>query len=211
MFLVMTLRQLLFKTKKNSVTLKVMPLGKFKILACRPQVNLRSIGNVGFTMVELLVAIGIIALLSAIAIPNLRDFNKSQEVDGAAFQFANVLRTAQSSAASHIKCPNQETSLNWSVRLTGGDYRLYCTGTTDQNVFIRGYAPTATGQVTFLATNDRCIAGENLSFYFTNQQVSYLCGSSVGSVWPVTVTISNSGGSISKKVVVDSGGIINVQ
>lgn len=54
--------------------------------------------SAGFSLVELLVALGIIIVLAAVAIPNLRGFLRTYRIRGAASQVAGELQTARGRA-----------------------------------------------------------------------------------------------------------------
>lgn len=166
----------------------------------------------GFTLIEVLVSIGLIAIVTAVAIPNFRNFSSTQEIDGATSQLINVLKTAQSSATSRIKCPtNNEASTNWSIILTGTIYTLksQCAGTGgNPTVYTSPYASTPNSLTTFQMTNNRCQVGETLTVFFTNQQVTYQCNSTAGSLWPIIITLSNTASTSTKQVTVEQGGII---
>lgn len=78
----------------------------------------------GFTLVEILVAISILALIGAISIPNLRRFNDTQTLQNATNDLARVLREAQSSANSRVSCSQTLVARNWAVRISGNSYQL---------------------------------------------------------------------------------------
>jgi prepilin-type N-terminal cleavage/methylation domain-containing protein len=55
-------------------------------------------GLKGFTLIELLVTISVLAILSTLAAPNIQDALARQEVRRAAFELANTLQQARSTA-----------------------------------------------------------------------------------------------------------------
>jgi len=95
----------------------------------------------GLTLIELLVTVGILIILIAIAIPNLRFFQKESDLNNAAEEIINTLRLAQnktlaSEGASQYgvhfdatSTPNQYTlfkGINFDLRATSSDkiYKL---------------------------------------------------------------------------------------
>lgn len=181
---------------------------------------LRKKRNLGFTLVEILIAVGIIAVITAVSIPNLRQTNKDRELKDTAAQLVNTLRTAQSSAASNIKCPSGAASTKWQVDLVlaGTDrYDLVAncqtaplTQTLYTNSFTNGQSATA-----FLAETDAtygCGANTNVSIFFTNKQYSYQC-SGQGVVTGAKIKIKLTDPTDTNQyiyVIIDSGGIIRV-
>lgn len=168
----------------------------------------------GFSLVEVLVSLGIIALLSAVAVPNLRNFSRNQEIEATAAQVANTLKTAQSSAISRIKCPNGDTSETYIVRLTLNNYSLVarCDLSGDQIINIYPYSPQASDtKTTFLGSIDVC-PGQTTDVIFSKSQISYLCfGATVAQTGNVTLTLRNASNSLSKAVKIEAGGVIKVE
>lgn len=167
----------------------------------------------GFTLIELMVALGIMALVSVVAIPNLRNFFGSREIEDTAAQLINVLRRAQSSAASRIQCPvNGELSTNWSVVLANDNYTLKSQCNTPANnptVYSSSYAQTPTSITTFLATNNKCTPNtQTITIFFSPLQTTYQCSGST--VLPLTsdlvITINPSG--TNRQVIIEPGGTI---
>ena len=168
----------------------------------------------GFSLVEVLVALGIIAILGAVAVPNLRNFSLNQEIESTAAQVANILKTAQSSAISRIKCPNGDTTETYIVRLTSNNYSLVakCDLSGDQIINIYPYAPQGSGNNnSFTGSIDVC-PGLTTDIIFTKSQITYLC---FGSITPQTgnvkLTLRNSSGSLQKTVKIEPGGVIKVE
>lgn len=168
----------------------------------------------GFSLVEIIVAISIIALLGAIAIPNLRNLSKEQEIDSAALQVLNTLKTAQSSASSRIRCSNDEASDSWTVRLAPGNYSLIagCQTSGNQTIFTRVYAPASTATAAAYSGNSNVCSGSTVDIIFSRSQIYYLCS---GSVTPqtgsVNLTLSNSTETLTKVVKIDQGGVIKIE
>ncbi len=168
-------------------------------------------GLKGFTLVEILVSIGIMALLTAVTIPNLREFSKNQELDNTASKVLNTLKTAQSSANSRIKCPYDDISDFWIVRLTSTHFSLlsHCQRiNTDVIISTNSYSESAANPLT--ATSDRCQPGETIDIIFSKSGTDYRCFSSIiTSKRDVSLTISSSAGQ--KIVKIGEGGVIKVE
>lgn len=168
----------------------------------------------GFSLPEILVAVGIIGLLSAIAFPNLRSFLKQQEVDGTALQVLNALKIAQSSAQSRITCPKDEVSDTWIVRLTSQNYSLIsvCQISGEQFIFSnKPYSPSAADTVTaFSGVVDVC-PEMTADIIFTKSQISYMCAGQPITDKVVRLILRNSSSDLSKVVRIESGGVIKVE
>lgn len=61
-------------------------------------------GSKGFTLIELIVVIGIIAGLVAMVLPRMNNFQKYEKLGEAAEQLQSHIRMAQNNAASGVKC-----------------------------------------------------------------------------------------------------------
>lgn len=168
----------------------------------------------GFSLMEILVGVGIITLLTSVAIPNLRSFLKQQEIDNASLQVLSALKTAQSSAQSRIKCPNGQVSDTWIVRLTSGNYSLIskCQTGPDQNIYTKLYAPSSAETLsTFSGTLDVC-NGATTDIIFSKNQVTYLCsGQLTAQTGTVRLTLTSSASNLNKIVRIESGGILKIE
>lgn len=78
----------------------------------------------GFTLVEVLVTVGILLVASAVAIPNLARFSQDQELSNTTSDIITLLRQAASNAQSGVKCRGDETSISWSVDFSSIKYFL---------------------------------------------------------------------------------------
>lgn len=166
----------------------------------------------GFTLIEVLVTIGLIAIVAGISVPNFRKFSQTQEIDAATQKLVDMLRSAQASAASHIKCPNGESSNNWSIVLSPTSYKTYanCADLSDKEVSSGSYTSGEASSTQFKLVSDRC-GSQDLAFVFTNRQLSYKCSGVVGSAWPITISLKNQGESLVKEIIVEQGGVIRIK
>lgn len=182
---------------------------RFKLSA----ISLQSSAKKGFSLIEILVAISIIVLLGIIAIPNLKQFSKDQEIDSVAVQVLNALKTAQSQAASRIKCPNGESSLNWKISLAAQNYSLIATcESITQTIFTNPYSPASPATSdTYSGSVDVCSIPPPVEIIFSGNQISYLCnGSATTNTGNILLTITGSSGA-TKTVKIESGGVIKIE
>lgn len=70
----------------------------------------------GFTLLELLVVIGIIASLMVILLPGFNAFNRSQTLKNTALELQTVLRKTQNHALSGVKCNSTTSAASWSIK-----------------------------------------------------------------------------------------------
>ncbi len=75
--------------------------------------------NLGFSLLEILIAIAVLSIATAIAIPNLRKFNEDQSLTNSKGDLVRSIRQAQSNAQSGVLCTsNGQTSVSWGVKFT---------------------------------------------------------------------------------------------
>ena len=78
----------------------------------------------GFSMIELMVVIGILAIVSAIAVPNLIAWYQHQGLRSAVVELQSNLQLAKMSAVKQ----NQDCSV--TINIGAGSYNIPCTGKT---------------------------------------------------------------------------------
>lgn len=171
-------------------------------------------------MIEIIVAISIVALLAAIAIPNLRNFSKQQEIDLVASQIVNTLKTAQSSASSRIRCPGPDGQVSeaWKVRFTASNYLLIaqCKASADQTVTTKFYSPSQNDTTAiFQGSLDDCSGlslGLPTDIIFSGTQTGYLNpGFTIPRIGTVCLTLTNTSGTLTKVVRIEQGGVIKIE
>lgn len=169
----------------------------------------------GFSLIEILLAVSLIALVTAVAVPNLRQYNKDREIADAKAQLVNILRTGQSSAISGIKCSSSNASTNkWQVDFTIGSgvdsYSLVAncqSAPLTQTVYTNTFSNGQAGATSFQATVDKCAANTNFSIFFTGRQVSYQCSGGLVTTGDIVITLTDQSGQ-SAQVTVEKGGVI---
>lgn len=87
----------------------------------------------GYTLVELLVVVAIIAIISTVVFANYRDFSKDQILVKATGQIQSLLRLAQTNASSGLKC-GADTATEWYVKFDPdkNHIRLFCQNSAGQ-------------------------------------------------------------------------------
>ncbi len=99
------------------------------------KLNLRKIlhSQKSFTLIEVLIAIGIIVLTAALAIPNLRNFQEDAALSQAADEIIAGIRKVQANAHSGVKCSTGNISSSWSISFTPADtkFQIVCNFESD--------------------------------------------------------------------------------
>ncbi len=162
--------------------------------------------NSGFTLIEILISITIIAILTAVSIPNLRRFNQGEALDTATSDLTRVLRLSQSSAMTGIKCSSSQ-SKNWSVSLnpTTKTYQLTaaCEGTPTEETNLTDTLPQdITVSTPSCATLSKIV--------FTSNSVAFFCDGVSLATQTMSITLTNRFSQI-KTISVSTGGSISEQ
>lgn len=169
--------------------------------------------NSGFTLIEILITISIILLIAAVAVPNLKRFTSGQQLDEAASNLVQVLRLAQSSAYSSVRCSNEQPSSSWTVNFYSGEYNLVVSCgsegnlTTWKKIGNIPYYPKKPEQVR--VSGNSCLAAGDLSITFaTSSELTGIC-SSGNSTTPYEIILKNIQTGEREKVKIEAGGIIS--
>lgn len=78
----------------------------------------------GFTLVELLVVITIMALVGTFTLSNYGSFGEDQKLKNAVLDIQSLIRLAQTNATTNVKC-NTEYGAKWIVEFDGNKTTIY--------------------------------------------------------------------------------------
>lgn len=81
----------------------------------------------GFTLIEIVISVAILAGLLSVTIPFFRDFRLNQEIEQTAQTLKTDIRFAQSRALGGVKdtiCASSDTLIGWYVRIEGNGYKV---------------------------------------------------------------------------------------
>lgn len=158
--------------------------------------------SLGFTLVEVLVAIAIMAFVAAVAIPGIRNLSSDQDLDNDSSNLKNMLRTAHSSAGSNIKCASGQPSTSWRVRLTASTFELYSTCNISGNETLS--TKTFSSGISILSTSCTTLPAEII---FSGKTTSYTCASGTpGATFNITLTNPKN---TQKQININLGGVIS--
>lgn len=81
----------------------------------------------GFTLLELLVVISIMAILTIIAVPSFNEYSRNQKLNDAASQLQSILRQTQNNAQTGTVCKigsNIYTASSWKITFNANNYSV---------------------------------------------------------------------------------------
>ncbi len=179
----------------------------------------------GFTMIELLIVMAIMATLTGVMIPNLRGYNTNQKLVEAASQVQSDIRLIQTNATSGVKCTSS-TAATWYLQVDPNKPAAYKIGNTcltaaeasaETRTFSSGVTIKSIQYTTGVSTTTASLANctrvsfsniySNLSFSNSNATCSIS-----NAVDQVTITLSSSAtGAITNQVVISKGGSVSVK
>lgn len=147
--------------------------------------------NSGFTLLEILIAISIIALIGIVAIPNLRRYNNLQIVKNSASEFKNTLKNAQSRANSNVKCSDTKSSVAWKVTIRNVVPPAYdLKGVCEDGSTVTHLDTAFPSELTISSAS---CAEYPIELTFTKNNFSYTCNTqqpSPGQIFLLTITNS---------------------
>lgn len=176
---------------------------------------LRYLTTSGFTLTEVLVTIFILATLTVVSVPNLRNFMADQELNNSADLLFQDIRRAQSSAMSGIRCPSA-TASDWNVELLQNQYQIYANCLNPDGTSAGSYTDTTLRYYSLANTpgiikssTSTCGSGA-LTLQFSGNRVQTKCGTGSGGFTPLTgsaaINLSKNGRTVSLNL--DSGGVL---
>ncbi len=163
----------------------------------------------GFTIVEILVVITLMAVAAVIVVPNFRKFNEGQDLTQAVDDFKQALRITQSSAMSSIKCSSYPAS-KWKVSVKSAQFQTIAV------CYDSVTSPTPEPRQTVIFPSsisisaDSCGAGSDVDaeIYFTTNTVSFICTNGATPNWPFEVTLKSTNNNQTQVVFLTEGGLI---
>lgn len=164
----------------------------------------------GFTLIEILIVISIIGVTAAAAVPGLRKFGDDQKLDAASSNILQVIKQAQSSAKSGVRCANGYNSTKWTLDLRQNIYslRVECSSgnliSSELRIPDSPYSSNDLSLVSILESN--CGIGiASVSAIFTKSGIKrncYIGGLVVESEADISLTLQNNK-KTSQKVLID--------
>lgn len=97
----------------------------------------------GFTLLELLIVVVMMAVVMVVAVPQFYKFNSNQALQTAAGELQTVVRTAQTNAASGVNCnsPGTTSSSDWHITFSDQkNYKMEATCNGSGTATLKGYS-----------------------------------------------------------------------
>lgn len=165
----------------------------------------------GFTLIEMLVAMALVAILATVVIANYREANKRKSVQFAADSVINALREAQNNAVTGLQiqtsCVQGKAAVSFAANFIAGTNFYTITAldkcantiTLKNQTIPKGTLIKSTG----LLLNGGGVASLNIKFTppFGNTEAS--TGGAAASYVSSTITLESADGTITKTVTVD--------
>ncbi|EKD90596.1 MAG: hypothetical protein ACD_30C00112G0037 [uncultured bacterium] len=162
--------------------------------------------STGFTLIEILVAISIVVIVSAVALPNLRNFSNDQDLDNKISELKNILRKGQSSSNSSALCSNNSASTSFYVSISSSSATLYSTcasGPLNTLNSLEFNPPIVLSQTSCAFTDLPAVVT------FTNTQTAFTCNTTPLNQPNLSITLLNQSSGASKVISILKGGVIS--
>lgn len=148
----------------------------------------------GFTLVEIITAMLIIAVIFAAAFPNLRRFNQGQELDSSVSDLIQALKLTQSNAMSNISCGVNPTD-GWKIKISSTSYQIEseCKNVNDGTILSPLTLP-AKNYISNRVTASHSCTPTSLEIKFKGNTVTSVCSGSttpLDSPYDIILTDSN--------------------
>ena len=183
-------------------TFKVMPTNKIP--------SFQTPKN-GFTLIEILVVIGIMAIIVIVGIPNLRKLGENQKLSHTSSESIRMLKEGQSRGMGRIKCPTGDVTqtTSWTVRFNRSvnTITIGCQVSSADITVLP--TPTAAETITVDSTitiSSSCGSGDP-AVVFRGNTTSFFCGTLVTPSNTMSINFAKDG--TTKTVTVDTGGVIS--
>lgn len=167
----------------------------------------------GFTLIEILVAISIMAIVGTIALPGLRNFADRQQLNNATNQLYTALSLAKTNAQNKVICANSgQITSAWQINFVSSNtlsLRALCPNPNDQITYtLPGINIQVSANQGIFTTI--CINNTYISFTNSTGQVALYCNNSlVPAPTPLSLVLSlQSNPAVTKSITINQGGIL---
>lgn len=184
--------------------------------------------NFGFTLIELMVVISILALLAVGFFVNFKSFGEEAALKNAASDMQSALRLAQSNATAGVKCGSSGGS-SWYIQFSDrSTFNLRCStqGSSDPPIRkwsiplpiyiseIDGIRPSPC--ISSFISSGTIALGINVDFSYSSGKATFIDGDStkdcLGKSTSIVIKLKKSSDdSALKTVTLDKGGSVDVQ
>jgi len=177
---------------------------------------LKSAHSPGYTLIELLITISIMAILSTIAFVNFKDFAQEGVLNRAVGQVQTLLRLAQTNATTGLKC-NDSPAESWMIEFETNqtEIQLKCKSSSIDKQALEG-GVTVDAILTGSVCSDRSLPNNTMSVVYSNLsgKIDFVWNKGkqdpcIADVSSIKITLK--GKNSSKSLTVFKGGAIDIQ
>ncbi|GEM_PF-1331268 len=187
----------------------------------------------GFTLVELMVVVAIVAGLAGMVIPKFLNYNRSQELESSASDLQSAVRKTQNNAGSGVVCSANKSSGTWYLKFISDNSYKIETACANSNVEAGTPTPTPPQSLSYqfkegikvesidiitgsstCTTEGRDASGFGIEFTTITGAGKLLSGDvscPVNESLTSRMTVKLTSGEESKLVVIEKGGSVYVQ